>query len=89
MVPYIKSLSISQASVLECVDKEIAADNTIEVHSNEGTNTCTFLSLKSMNELFKRKNLETITIQDLLEEIAEETILKYSHQINQYQNISS
>ena len=31
MVPYIKSLSISQASVLECVDKEIAAGNTIEV----------------------------------------------------------
>ena len=42
-----------------------------------------------MNELFKRKKLQTITIQDLLEKIAEETILKYSHQSNQYQNISS
>ena len=89
MVPYIKSLPISQASVLECVDGEIAAGNTTEVPSNEGTNSCTFLSLKSMIELFKRKKLETIRIQDLLEEIAVETILKYPDQINQYRDISS
>ena len=76
MVPYIKSLPISQASVLECVDAEIAAGSTNEVPSNEGTNSCTFLSLKSIIELFKRKKLETIRIHDLLEEIAVETILK-------------
>ena len=34
MVPYIKSLPISQASVLECIDAEIAAGNTAEVPSN-------------------------------------------------------
>ena len=89
MVPYIKSLPISQASVLECLNAEIAAGNTTEVPSNEGTNSCTFLSLKSMIELFKRKKLETIRIQDLLEEIAVETILKYRDQINQYRDISS
>ena len=89
MVPYIKSLPISQASVLECVAAEIAAGNTNEVPSNEGTNSCTFLSLKSMIELFKRKKLETIRIQDLLEEIAVETILKYPEQINQYRDTSS
>ena len=89
MVPYIKSLPISQASVLECVDAEIAAGNTTEVPSNEGTNSCTFLSLKSMIELFKRKKLETIRIQDLLEKIAVETILKYPDQINQYWYIFS
>ena len=37
MVLYIKSSSISQASVLEWVDAEIAAGNTTEVPSNEGT----------------------------------------------------
>ena len=36
MVPYLKSLPISQASVLECVDAEIAAGNTTEVPSNKG-----------------------------------------------------
>ena len=39
MVPYIKNLPISQASVLECIDAEIAAGNTTEVLSNEGTNS--------------------------------------------------
>ena len=39
-----------------------------------------------MIELFKRKKLETIRIQDLLEEIAVETILKYRDQINQYRD---
>ena len=81
IVPYIKSLPISQASVLKCVDAEIAAGNTTEVPTNESTNSCMFLSLKSMIELFKLKKLETIRIQDLLEEITVETILKYPDQI--------
>ena len=42
-----------------------------------------------MIELVKRKKLETIGIQDLLEEITVETILKHPDQINQYQDISS
>ena len=42
-----------------------------------------------MIDLVKRKKLETIGIQDLLEEIAVETILKYPDQINQYRDISS
>ena len=61
---------------------EIAAGNTTEVSTNEGTNSCMFLSLKSMIELFKLKKLETIRIQDLLEEIAVETILKYPDHIS-------
>ena len=89
MVPYIKSLPISQASALECVDAEIAAGHTIKVSSNEGTNSWTFLSLKSITELFKQKKMETISLQDLLEEIAVESILKYPDQINQYRDISS
>ena len=60
MVPYIKSLPIIQASVLECVDAEIAAGNTSEVPNNEDTHSCTFLSLKSTIELFKRKNCRQI-----------------------------
>ena len=35
------------------------------------------------------KKSETIKIQDLLEEIAVETILKYPDQINQYRDMSS
>ena len=42
-----------------------------------------------MIELFKWKKLETIRIQNLLEEIVGETILKYPDQINQYRDISS
>ena len=89
MVPYIKSLLISQASVLESVDAEIATGGTTEVPSNEGTNSCTFLSLKSMIKLFKPEKLETTRIEHLLEEIAVETILKYPDQHNQYRDISS
>ena len=64
---------------MECIDAEIAAGSTTEVPSNEGTNLYTF-SLKSM---------EAIRIQDLLEEIAVETILKHPDQINQYRDIFS
>ena len=86
IVPYVKNLPISQVSVAECVDAEIAAGKNSEVPSNESTDSCTFLSLKSMIELLKRKKLETIKIQDLLEEIAVETILKYP---DQYRDMSS
>ena len=89
MVPYIKRLPISQASVLGWVHGELAECNTTEVLSNKNTNSCSFLSFKSMIELFQRKKLETIRIQDLLEGIAVETILKDPDQINQYWDICS
>ena len=67
MVPHIKSLPISQPSVLEWIDAKIAAGNTTEVPSNKVQIHARSFHWNPWQELFKQKKLETIRIQDLLE----------------------